>query len=129
MNVERLLNVAKALRESKNPEQFSMARHVNTCGTPACAFGHYAARTDLQNEFSINTAEDSARWPSDGVYFHHDDGGTSACGFDETAVLEHFDLSLADIEMLFGGNGCGYAKTTIEAAKFIERFVAEHGAA
>lgn len=123
MNKERLLNVARALRESKNPEQFTMLRHVNTCGTPACAFGHYAARADLQDEFSINTQEDPCRFAADGVY-HHRDGLKVPCGFDELAVLKHFDLSLAAVEDLFGGCGCNDAKTPLEAAEYIERFVA-----
>jgi hypothetical protein len=127
MHKERLLNVAKALRESKNPEQFSMTRHVNACGTPACAFGHYAARGDLQSEFSIDTEQDPSRWPSDGVY-HLIDGLAHPCSFDMSSVREHFDLSPAAIELLFGGDGCGDAKTAIAAAEYIEHFVAEHGA-
>ena len=35
-HAKRLLNVARALRESKHPEQFTMTEYVNPCGTPAC---------------------------------------------------------------------------------------------
>lgn len=66
----RLLNVARALRESPNPKAFTMLRFVhgddsfsNTvgsaadwCGTPACALGHYGSRTDLQKIVKIRPA-------------------------------------------------------------------------
>lgn len=126
MNKERLLNVAKALRESPNPEQFSMKRHVNTCGTPACAFGHYAARADLQSEFSINTAEDPMRFECDGVY-RLANGEAIPTGYDMREVREHFGLTPVQIDDLFCSSGCDGAKTPIEAAEYIERFVAEQG--
>lgn len=65
MNKERLLNVAKALRESTTPpDLFTMRFVMRECGTPACALGHYAARGDSAKEVATQlTAEviDSSR--------------------------------------------------------------------
>lgn len=125
MNKERLLNVAKALRESPNPQQFNMGRVTNPCGTPGCAIGHYVARHDLQSEF--------LPIPPDDIHMT-DTGGTghvrlrdgSAIYFTSKRLLRHFDVENDEYEELFGGDGCGDAKTPIEAAEYIERFVAEH---
>lgn len=123
MNKERLLNVAKACRESRNPDQFSMARYVNTCGTPACAFGHYAARADLQDEFSINTEQNPKRWNDEGV---HDKKTGEQIWYDSDEVLAHFDATEEELKVLFNTRGCGGARTPEQAAEYIERFVAEH---
>lgn len=113
MNKERLLNVAKALRESPNPEQFSMGTEVHGCGAPACAWGHYAARRDLQDVAKIE------RRPGTDVF----DTAPSYCS---DVVIEHFDISWDEWSQLFSAaEGCGRANTALEAAEFIERFVAE----
>jgi hypothetical protein len=143
MNKERLLNVAKALRESPNPDHFDMRRYVNQCGTPACAFGHYAARDDLQDAFSINTTQDPNRWPHQGVYLR---ATAAEIHFGRPEVLSHFDLAPWQLNELFGSaddyeedgdydelSVPSYArlartcKTPGEAADYIERFVAQNG--
>lgn len=142
MNKERLLNVAKALREAIHPEQFDMERHVHPCGTPACAFGHYAAREDLQDEFSINTTNDPTRCRSEGVHWRATGEGLFN-GYADRRVLRHFGITDRQAEELFGaasdfeedsdddfgGTHARLARTTktpAEAADYIERFVAEH---
>lgn len=121
MNIERLLNVAKALRESKRPGNFTMRRYVNVCGTPACAFGHYAAREDLQDDFSINTKEDPHRHFDEGV---HDRQTGAPIMYDAEKVCEHFGATYEQLVPFFEYNGCGNAKTASEAAEWIERWVA-----
>jgi hypothetical protein len=134
---KRLLNVAKALRDAaKVPllkkvftmQIFGWDRQAkvgdkivdldqkpdNTCGTPACALGHYAARTDLQRAFKLK----------------HGDVQTTSGSPDVSGVCyEHFGL----LELwghgdewieLFADNGCGGATTPLQAAKYIEKFVA-----
>lgn len=123
MNKERLLNVAKALRESKRPEKFTMRRYVNVCGTPACAFGHYAAREDLQDEFSINTKEDPCRFSDEGVHERHNGHQIM---FDHEIVCEHFGSSYEELAVFFEYNGCGNAKTAEAAAEFIENWCASN---
>jgi hypothetical protein len=117
VNKERLLNVAKALRESPDASGFTMERYINHCGTPACALGHYAARTDLQN---FLRQEGRTIVYADTVI----DRAIAQYGDQET--LDHFDISRTEAYALFSEFGCGGAVTAIEAAKYIERFVAEH---
>lgn len=117
MNKERLLNVAKALRESPNPGEFTMERYGTTargCRTPACALGHYAYRTDLQDEFTLSV----------GV------GSIALRGRENISVdywgeqiKNHFGLDRDSVFNLFATCGCGGARTAIEAAKYIENFV------
>lgn len=132
MNKERLLNVAKALRESLKPEDFSMDMY-HVCGTPACALGHYAARPDLQSAFALGkdgrsglfrASDEAQSWDQCIAY----------CG---PAICEHFDISADQATDLFADGdtdeddevitevGCGNPKNAIEAAEYIERFVAD----
>lgn len=114
MNTERLLNVAKALRESPNPEKFTMYTYGYGCRTPACALGHYAARADLQLAFELNGYGSLV---SDGRFVH--------C--DAPAVLDHFGIRQDQADELFSARGgCGGAKTAVEAAEYVEKFVADH---
>jgi len=121
MNKERLLNVAKALRESANPNDFHMTDYVNDCGTPACALGHYAFRTDLQKLCVIKVREDD--YFSVEYRVHDDERGYDRLDYDDPPLLEHFGISAEEALELFGGEGCGNAKTPIEAADYIEHFV------
>lgn len=111
----RLLNVARALRESPNPGGFSMGVEFHECGTPACAWGHYVSRTDLQDHF-IATPEDRedgfARSIISGEMLIYDDG----------EVMQHFGVTKHEISDLFCASGCNKAATAIEAAEWIEQF-------
>lgn len=132
----RLLNVARALRESEIPKAFTMRMYTHerdfaggcgcdqcvrecveriaalpsgtTCRTPACALGHYYARPDLQRLGRI------------------DDAGKIPYVYDDPPVLRHFGLTYAEATELFAGHGCGDARTPMQAAQYIERFVARH---
>jgi hypothetical protein len=112
MHAQRLLNVARALRESRNPEQFTMGRYVNMCGTPGCALGHYAARHDLQDYFRLNQhwLESSRPDPMEIIY----------------GAMDHFEITEKQSDELFSEVGCGNAKTPIQAAEYIEAFVERH---
>jgi hypothetical protein len=142
----RLLNVAKALREYPHPERFTMSCYIHDldtvhkswCGTPGCALGTYASRPDLQRVFKVKYATDS-QWNEKtqtyleiqapylgyrgGVDVTYRDDVELASHLDEEA-LEHFGLELEEAEELFNETGCGNAQTPIEAAKYIEKFVA-----
>jgi hypothetical protein len=113
MNKDALLNVAKSLSESQRPHKFTMSRYVNSCGTPACAFGHYASREDLQDLCKISAT---------GAVRYQDSG--DLCDYDDSAILDHFDITGEQAEELFGPTGCGGAATVDEAVKYIESFVA-----
>lgn len=127
---KRLLNVARALRESPKPEDFTMVGYANLCGTPACALGHYAARTDLQKVFrlvvSVYVANyDGNRYTNPPLRLRARPRVRDAIGYAHTEVLEHFGINVPAAEELFGSRGCNRAQTAIEAAEYIERFVAE----
>lgn len=113
---KRLENVARALMESPNPEHFSMETFASdhSCGTPACALGHYAWRTDLQGAFRLREIGDvvtrDGRRPEN--WFGY--------------VCHHFGISLYEYIELFSNAGCGNAKTPEQAAAYILDFVERH---
>lgn len=131
--VLRLLNVATALDESPTPRRFTMGEYGRaptkraTCGSPACAIGHYAYRQDLQNAFQLARCAsdtdgektlgilradlDPATYDGPYLSYHHD------------AVLEHFGITSVEAEDLFGQSGCDGAQTTKQAAAYIRQFV------
>lgn len=114
-----MLNVAKSLRESPEPEDFEMGGYINQCGTPACALGHYACRPDLQRTLGIT----KSRHEYDTIWLKSLKGRRTV-DYASPTVLKHFGITQDEAEDLFSGNGCDYAETPVEAAKFIEKFVA-----
>lgn len=132
---QRLLNVARALRESPEPEDFTMQYFVQSCGTPACALGHYAFRRDLQHTFKFvafigEVWDSNARSFQPGVKYDiarvddaHD--RQSSLSYDSVEVLEHFGITALESDELFGAYGCGNAQTAKRAAGYIERFAAK----
>ncbi len=117
---KRLLNIARALRESKEPEKFTMMRFGHCCCTPACALGHYASRKDLQHIFKLSETGTLRYIVAEGNFHPSHD-----VSYDEDRVLKHFNITSYESRLLFDViNGCGGAQTTVNAAKFIEGFVA-----
>lgn len=126
MNKERLLNISKSLRESPAPKKFSM-QVIHRCGTPACALGHYIARKDLQDVFELRQG-----------YGFQMIGDDKFVELDAPAICDHFGITPMQALELFDepqdvdddgdptGGGCGGARTAIEAAEWIENFVATH---
>jgi hypothetical protein len=119
-HAKRLLNVARGLRESKHPEQFRMSAFVSYCGTPACALGHYASRTDLQKSFHLLPNRIA-------LFTVHQTNPKFAVGlaYDSGEVQKHFGITANEAGQLFSAWGCGEARTPIAAAEYIERFVRE----
>lgn len=142
---KRLLNVARALRDAaKARKKFDMEKYVfgdenaleskfdqgrfkycnteeNFCGTPACALGHYAARTDLQRLLKIVVVKDNwygVSYAAMGMY-----GVKNSNWCQQNEVEHHFGISTDEFIELFDYNGCGGAKTPLQAAKYIEKFV------
>jgi hypothetical protein len=117
---KRLLNVARALRESPKPEKFDMTRFaIGECGTPACALGHYAARRDLQRVLKLKLGE-SWFGPWWAIASTKTNRQISLNG---TLLQKHFGISARNLDELFEGDGCGKANTAIQAAKYIDSFV------
>jgi len=144
MNKDRLLNVAIALEDAAKDqrlrEAFTMGTFVrgigDFCGTPACALGHYAARTDLQDVLAIHAVEtldhtDYRVAAADncevlpGWDEFDEDESCDAYKYDFD-VAEHFGITGSECEELFGGDGCFNAQTPEAAAAYIRNFVEEH---
>lgn len=120
INKERLLNVSRALRESPAPEHFNMSIYVHECGTPACALGHYGLRQDLQ---SLLVYAPDKPYGKD----LRSAETRQLVSYQDYEVLEHFGITYDQSEELFDSDGCGNAQTAIEAAQYLEEFVARDG--
>lgn len=150
--VKHLLNVARALRDAHAAKsKFDMGafvfghlgaissdfdystnqyvtcnREKEFCGTPACALGHYAARTDLQRLLKIEYRKKHGVPYAQLNWFgakRNNNGGMACPDYDHEKFQQHFGLNYHEMEELFGGDGCGGATTALQAAKYIERFV------
>ena len=113
IHAQRLMNVCKALRESPNPSEFTMWWYGSggSCSTPWCALGHYAYRTDLQNEFSL---------VGDIVCSNEYTNGLTL----SEKVAIHFGITNQEENDLFCMLGCNRAKTPQAAIAYIEAFIA-----
>lgn len=109
MNIhkQRVLNLARALRESPAPKRFTMGCVFSGCGAPACVWGHYISRPDLQSEWTPDTGDSF-------------DGGQVPRYSD--CAEKHFGLCFEELYLLFNTNGCGGAGTPAQAIAFIEKF-------
>ena len=124
VQTKRLLNVARALRDAHAAKmKFDMEKWVfgdegsiersaynydtnsygkacnneaEFCGTPACALGHYASRTDLQRVLKVSILKND-----DGVKFASMDyfGGQKGDGVDfwDANLRDHFGLDADEL--------------------------------
>lgn len=81
------------------------------CGTPWCCLGHYATRSDLQSEFTLNR-------------YGHLLFGEIMVGLNDDPVIEHFGIDYMEAVELFGAHGCGEAKTPADAIAYLRGFIA-----
>jgi hypothetical protein len=117
----RLLRLAAYLREHARRQDFEMHVQVNECGTPACAFGHYASMP--RTPFKIGTS-------SRNQFMHvMHRGSQRSAFFGDKESCDHFGVSYAEVRELFDFCGCGCADTPKQAARYIERFVQRRGGA
>jgi len=153
VQTKRLLNVARALREAHAAKKkFDMTtfvfgtwgdvesnfnyetnkneycnREENFCGTPACALGHYASRTDLQRLLKVAFLKDKDRGnvlTAQLAFFgEKPERGMTCPDYGDEKFEKHFGLDYDEMDELFGGGGCGCATTALQAAKYIEKFV------
>lgn len=108
---QNFLNLIKAVAEHPKPSEFTMNYYGHYCGTPGCALGTYASRTDLQDTFKLKAADlySASGYRID--YYH-------------PLVERHFGLTIEEIHKLFSGYGCGGAETSEEAHKYLLDFLA-----
>lgn len=111
IHAQRLMNVSRALRETPKPKRFDMGKFGNPCGTPACALGHYAVRTDMQSTFRLSF------WTGDLKVRGQE------VDFDGPQICHHFGITEGEAALLFGPSGCNDAQFPEDAAAYIEAFV------
>ena len=128
IHAQRLLDVARATRETPVPDNFTM-RYFGQCGSPACALGNYAVRRDLQDVFylcrhSEEYARDAKAYGLDEKLFIRlvADDCLVSCG--GGMVQQYFGISEFEAIELFSVTGCARAQTPEAAAAYIEAFVA-----
>lgn len=130
-NLKRLATVVVALRDAQRNQEmvdkFTMQQYgyasgsddEHSCGTPACAFGHYVARTDLQDTFRLG---------KDGDPLYIETATQSPMGAGLSAANRHFRLE-GEGSRIFDADGCDNAETPGEAADFIQSFIIDELAA
>ncbi len=126
--LKRLTNLARIARDAQKAEsllskvrRFTMHRwgygadKGETCGTPACLLGHYAARIDVQRRFSLR---------KDGEVRTHGKGRYANSLIQRAA--DHFGITFDDAHAMFGNSqapGANQAKSPAGAAQYVERFI------
>lgn len=116
MNAEKLLKLADILDAAHEAHQrkggpgYNQMRYTHSCGTPACAFGHWAAAHPERFETTPR-----------GVSLRERPGRHPLC----LAMLE-FNLTSEQAYELFDADGCGEATTHKQAAEYIRDFVARN---
>lgn len=119
---KRFVNLIKAVEEgAKKSTKFNMRTwgHPSfddlSCGTPACALGHYADRRDLQKTFILNTRGTLCLRSTD-----------EPIHLSGTIVSKHFGITLKEELELFDSRGCGNAGTNRQAAvNYLKKFLAK----
>jgi hypothetical protein len=71
--------------------------------------GHYAVRKDLQDVFTLNAAG--------ALVLRESNRGSGTY-----RIMEHFGITGEEVTELFGGQGCGNARTREQAAAYLEMF-------
>lgn len=129
----RLLELASLLEDipTVHPEGHELRGYdqmhlVHPCGSPACAWGHWMLSSTDRLERALANAGDFH-----GGYrqFWVTKEGSTEKEMHRIATIEaarpEFHLDKMECEELFGGQGCGNARTGSQAAAYIRRFVAE----
>lgn len=124
---QRLLNSATILREAHEAEaKLIMTLYVMRCGSPGCVLGHYAERTDMQKLMHIHRT--AGEWAVSAYYMSYNilpaDFGKRA-DYADVEIRRHFGITREEASELFSEVGCNSAKTPLQAAKYIEKFLAD----
>lgn len=119
MNFTRLRALASMLyhedrrRKQKQMPRYYQPSYTHPCGTPACAFGTWAANNPERFTF-IDRQIPLLQLPGD-VRLH---------GME--AAMKEFGLSYKHVDELFSSTGCNRAKTARQASLYIKGFIARH---
>jgi hypothetical protein len=109
-----ILDVADAEHRARGEKVYDQSNFVHqSCGTPACALGHYAA-------YSRRWELEPSRWGDIVPQLKN----APPSDFIDQQVRAEFGIDFGEFRELFGVDGCGGAKTAKQAAKYIRKFVA-----
>jgi hypothetical protein len=118
-DLAEILEKADAEHRMNGTPTYKQGAWAHPCGTPACAFGHYAGAHP--EKFKIFRP----RWGTSQYFItrRHSEGFGNN---DEAYELarEEFCLDEDEANELFNGYGCGGAQTSKDAAKYIRFFIA-----
>jgi hypothetical protein len=118
-NIARLIKLAEALESPlpkklrKSGRHYDQNRFVHPCGTPACALGYYARKSEGRFELKKVSYQDNA-WHL--IHKNYDMNIMSG-------AKEEFDITLPEATELFGGTGCGNARNRKQAAQYVRDFI------
>jgi len=117
MNKPRLEKLITAL-DGVQPKHFDMTRYAHECGTPACVFGYFAARSDLQKKFKFVKGDPvcSTRLASSGA----------GVEYYEEEVLDYFGITREQSDILFGADENEKA-TPARMRQRIRKFIDKNG--
>ena len=108
LRLAAILDKADALHKKRGEPTYDQDRIVHPCGTPACAWGHWA------HDQRVNAKRKMEKW--------YDDNLAAVREF-ALALARDEDGEVIEAEELFGGFGCDNAETAKQAAKYIRAFV------
>lgn len=105
-----ILDVADAEHRSKKEPTYEQAASMHSCGTPACALGHWAVNN--RRRFRIDKDSQIITLRSDPTTLFCGSIGATEFGITDEQGIE-----------LFSAQGCGEARTAKQAASYIRKFV------
>jgi hypothetical protein len=109
LELARILDTADELHQVKGEPLYTQEFYMHTCGSPACALGHWAYHNQDRWGFFATGSLPRLKGLEDSTSM-------------QSAQME-FDLCPEEARELFEIEGCGYAKTAAEAAAYIRQFV------
>lgn len=123
-----VLDTADERHHAKGEPKYLQAMYRHKCGTPACAMGHYAANFSERIKWASTVLPRYIEYiRAREVSFNLDVpafkilGGEWVSG--TSAAVHEFCLTPEEGVELFGGTGCGGARSARAAAKYIRTFV------
>lgn len=107
-----ILDAADAAHIEKHEPTYDQQRYVHSCGTPACALGHWAAANPDRWYVGVDSQGDPD------IFLRAAD----QMSLDDASCAE-FCLTSREEARLFGLSGCSHARNAKDAAAFIREFV------
>lgn len=108
LKLANILDAAHQQQIASGGPTYDQTDMVHPCGSPCCALGHWAHANPKLWKFDARN----------GCFKHLPEG---MYGLEPAA--KDFHLEQHEVYELFGGSGCGSARTATDAATYIRRFV------